>query len=308
MHPRAPFLRLSSAATFLCCTSLAGCASVSHLAVNKLGDALSGSGSGFAADDDPELIRAAAPFSLKLMESLLAQSPRHAGLLTAASSGFTQYAYAFVQEDADELESRDVGAAFAARERARGLYHRGRDYGLRALEVRHPGFGAALRANPGAAAAQLGPQDVTATYWTAVSWAAWISLSKDSADALADLRPVDALVERLKGLDPDFNQGALDSFLMRYEIGRPGRRDSLPEVQRHFERAVKLSGGQRAAPYVTFAEAVCVRAQDRKQFESKLHEALAIDAAAQPASRLENLVMQRRARWLLGQAEQLFLQ
>ena len=53
-----------------------GC-SVRRLAINKLGDALSGSGGAFASDDDPELVKAAAPFSLKLMESLLAESPRH---------------------------------------------------------------------------------------------------------------------------------------------------------------------------------------------------------------------------------------
>jgi len=44
----------------------------------------------FASDDDPELVREAVPFSLKLIESLLEQSPQHRGLLYAASSGFTQ--------------------------------------------------------------------------------------------------------------------------------------------------------------------------------------------------------------------------
>ena len=42
----------------------------------------------------------AVPFSLKLIESLLAESPRHHGLLFAAWSDFTQYAYAFVNQDA----------------------------------------------------------------------------------------------------------------------------------------------------------------------------------------------------------------
>jgi len=37
---------------------------------------------------------------------LLAENPQHAGLLTLLASGFTQYSFAFVQEDADELEAR----------------------------------------------------------------------------------------------------------------------------------------------------------------------------------------------------------
>ena len=92
------------------CVCLAGGCSVRKMAVNKLGNALAESGTTFASDDDPELVKAAVPFALKLMESLLAESPEHEGLLFATSSGFTQYAYAFVQQEADELEERDHAA------------------------------------------------------------------------------------------------------------------------------------------------------------------------------------------------------
>ena len=85
-----------------------GCTTLKHTAVNKLGDALAAGGTTFSSDDDPELIRAAAPFSLKMMESLLAEAPSHRGLLLAAASGFTQYGYAFAQQDADELDATDV--------------------------------------------------------------------------------------------------------------------------------------------------------------------------------------------------------
>src|SRR5258706_11887685 len=95
-------------------TTSLGC-SLKKVAINKLGDALAGSGTTFASDDDPDLIRSAVPFSLKLIESLLAESPNHRGLLTAASSGFTQYAYAFIQEEADEAEDADLDKATALR-------------------------------------------------------------------------------------------------------------------------------------------------------------------------------------------------
>src|SRR5207237_6076571 len=128
-----------------------GC-SIRRYALNKAADALAQSGASFGSDDDPELIKAAAPFSLKLMESLLAENPRHLGLLSAAAGGFTQYAYAFVQDDADEAEPRDLAAAEALRARARRLYLRAERYGLRGLEVKHPRFGKALLANPKATA------------------------------------------------------------------------------------------------------------------------------------------------------------
>jgi hypothetical protein len=57
--------------------SSTGCA-VKKFAINKVADSLaSQSNSGFATDDDPELIGDALPFALKLMEGLLEQVPRH---------------------------------------------------------------------------------------------------------------------------------------------------------------------------------------------------------------------------------------
>jgi predicted anti-sigma-YlaC factor YlaD len=287
---------------------LNGCSSLHHYTVNRLGDALATSGSGFAGDDDPELIRAAAPFSLKLMESLLQETPEHAGLLTATAAGFTEYAYAFVQEDADELEAHDLAASLELRRRARSLYVRGRDYGMRALETRHAKFGEKLHRSPGTAAAELGQADTAAIYWTAAAWAASISLDKDSPDAVADLPLVDAMLARLESLDADYDFGALDSLLMSYEAGRPGARDPQRAVRHHFERAERLSDGQKAGPYVVLAETVCVKTQDRSEFVAKLQQALAIDPAQRPQWQLENRVMQRRARWLLTQTDQLFLE
>ena len=57
-----------------------GC-SARRFVVNLAGDALSGTGGTFASDNDPELIRDAVPFGLKVQESLLAESPQHRGLL-----------------------------------------------------------------------------------------------------------------------------------------------------------------------------------------------------------------------------------
>src|SRR2546423_5823402 len=119
-----------------------------QFAINRIGDALANPGTTWSSDDDPQLIAQAAPFSLKLIESLLESSPKHEGLLLAAASGFTQYSYAFVQQEADFVEDSSLDRASALRLRARKLDLRGRDYGLRGLDARHPGFSASLRQNP----------------------------------------------------------------------------------------------------------------------------------------------------------------
>jgi len=71
---------------------------------------------------------------------------------------------------------------------------------------------------------------------------------------------------------------------------------------------VALSHGQLAGPYVSLAETVSVQKQDRAEFQSLLNHALTIDADVKPEWRLENLVMQRRARWLLARVDELFVE
>jgi predicted anti-sigma-YlaC factor YlaD len=284
-----------------------GC-SIKRLAVKQVGNALAGGGTTFASDDDPELVKAAVPFSLKLMEALLNEDPRHEGLLLASASGFTQYGYAFVQEDADETEDKDLAAAEDLRGRARHLYLRAHNYGLRGLNVRHKGFEKALRHDPKTAVSVTTRKDVPLLYWTALSWAAAISLSKDNPDLLAEMPLVKAMMDRALALDEAYDYGAIHTYFITYEMSRPGGTgDAAARSRQHFERALALSGGEQAGPMVSFAEAVCVQKQDLKQFEALLHQALAINPDLKPEWRLANLVMQRRAKWLLTRTDQLFL-
>ncbi|HPY29460.1 MAG TPA: TRAP transporter TatT component family protein [Verrucomicrobiota bacterium] len=291
--------------TMLCLS--VGC-SVRQMAVNKLGDALAGGGTTFASEDDPELVQAAVPFSLKLMESLLAESPKHQGLLLATAKGFTQFAYAFVQQEADEIEDTDYARATALRERAKRLYLRARNYGLRGLEVNHPGLTARLASQPREAVQSLRPKDVPLLYWTGAAWAAAIALSKDAPALIGEIPQMEALMDRALELDENFDDGALHSFFITYEMSRSGAPGIPAErARKHFERAVALSNNTQAGPFVTFAEAVCVQEQDLPQFEACLQRALAINPDAQPETRLVNLILQRRARWLLSKRDELFL-
>ena len=51
-----------------------------------------------------------------------------------------------------------------------------------------------------------------------------------------------------------------------------------------------------------------VPAQDRAGFRNLLERALQIDPDQDPEKRLANLIAQRRARWLLGRIDELFLE
>jgi hypothetical protein len=280
--------------------------SMKKYAINQLGNTIAGTGDIFASDDDPELIRAAAPFSLKLLESLLAENPRNEGLLLAAARGFTQYSYAFVQEDADEIEDADRVRAAALRVRAAKLYVRARDYGLRGIEVHHQNFSAKLKANPRQAVNELKKSDVPIMYWTAISWAAALSVSHDIM-MLPEIPRFEALASRVVELDETYEEGAIHGFLITYEMSRlMPKPDRLVIARSHFDRNMELANGHQVRPLVTYAESVFVAQKDKAGFQDMLRQATRMDPNQWPEHRQLNLLMQRRARWLLSRTDKLF--
>ena len=284
--------------------------SVKRIAINKLGNALAESGSTFESDDDPDLVAAAVPFGLKLYEGLLAESPKHPGLLLAAASGFTEYAYAFVDLPSSEVKETSVDRAQAMEERARRLYLRAHRYGLRGLDARYPGFAKALDDDAAKAVTRVGKRDAGLLYWTAASLGLAISVSKDDPEMISQLPLVETLIGRVAALDENFGSGAVPEFMITLEASRSGVKKEVAEqrMRAQFDRAVAMSKGLHAGPYVSFAENACVPAQDEKQFTELLEKALAIDTTNHPENRLANVIAQRRARWLLDHKKDFFLE
>src|SRR5574342_156930 len=295
-------------ATALLGLALAGCRSI---ALGAAADAVSGSGGSYGKDHDPELVKAAVPFGLKTMEGLLEEKPEHEGLLLSLASGFTQYGYAFVQQDAAaaEIQGRNAEAR-AGRERARALYLRARDYGLRGLEVRHAGLAARLRGVKDAEAALAVAdckEDVPLLYWTAAAWGAAIAAGKDRMDLVAELPAPVAMMRRALALDETFDDGAIHEFLLTYEASRSQAQGGGPAVaRRHYQRALEISKGRKLAVHVNVAESVLVQTQDRAEFTRLLREVLQADPAAEPRLTLANVLVQRRARLLLSHLDDLF--
>ena len=302
--------RLHHIAAIAVIAAVTGGCSLKKIAVNKLGNALASTGTTFEGDDDPDLVGESQPFALKLMESLLAESPRHSGLLLATASGFTAYTYAFVGQRADRAFHENLEESNALRGRSRRLYSRARAYGMRALEVRYPGFQAGLDQDQPATLARVRKRDVPVLYWTAAALGSGIAASKEDPEMIAQLPLVDAFIQRASELDENWNEGALAEFMISIEASRDGVKaeDRRARIDRNYQRALRLSGGERASLFVSYAENACIPAQNRAQFREMLDRAIGIDAGRRPATRLATLIAQRRARWLLGRIDDLFLE
>lgn len=299
--------RLVTAPCVVVALAVAPACSLKTMAVKTVANTLAEPGDVFTRDNDPELVRDALPFGLKLYESLLESVPTHGPLLLATCRGFTQYAYAFIEADADALDASKREEASALRDRALKLYLRARDYCLRAIDVR---FGAgtrtALLQNPATALARATRADVELLYWTAASWGAAVSLGIAQPELIIDFPTVRSVADRALALDPDWNRGAVHELMISL--------DSLPEAlggsparaREHFTRAVELQKGLSPGPYVALATGVSVPAQDRAEFERLLKQALAIDPEKDPSNRLVILVTQKKAKILLDRVGEKF--
>ncbi|MDE2439720.1 MAG: hypothetical protein KGP14_01755 [Betaproteobacteria bacterium] len=273
-----------------------------QIIVDGLANELASQGAG--DESDLELLRDAAPFHLKLSESLLRQNPGHRALAESVAAGFTQYAYAFVAFDADQIEVKDARAAENLRQRAARLYARAHHHAMTALERASSGFAKALASSRETDWPVLRAEQVGLAYWAAAAWGGWISLAKDDPDVVADLPLAVRLAQRAWVVDPDWGQGALTSLLGTFEAARPG--GSQKQALAYFDQAIAQSGGRSAGVLLGKAEGYAQPAGDREQFESLLRLALAIrDEAGSPLT-TQNEVMRRRARWLLDKADDLF--
>jgi predicted anti-sigma-YlaC factor YlaD len=150
-------------------------------------------------------------------------------------------------------------------------------------------------------------EDVPLLYWTAASWGAAVSRGSDRPDLLADLPAVVAMMERVLAMDERFGDGAIhDVFIMIR--GLPAEMGGDSEAAgRHFERALELNGGRMASTYATYATSVVQGEQDRESFEELMEQALAVDPDEDPSHRLQNLVAQKRARYMLEHIDDYFI-
>ncbi|MGH9383178.1 MAG: TRAP transporter TatT component family protein [Vicinamibacterales bacterium] len=283
-----------------CVLATAPACSLKTMAVKSVANTLSDTGDVFTRDDDPDLVRDASPFALKLYESLLESVPTHVPLLTSTCGAFTQNGYAFLESEADAVEPKDRDEAKLLRERALKHYLRGRRYCLRALDVRlGKGTSGRLLQDPAAAIAKAQKKDVPLLYWSAASWGSAIALGIDQPELAVDFPSVRALADRALALDANWSKGAIHELMITLDSLPKALGGNAERAREHFKIAVAAQKGLSPGPYVALALGQSVANQNRSEFEQLLQTALAIDPEKDPSNRLVILLGQKRARVLL---------
>jgi hypothetical protein len=196
-----------------------------------------------------------------------------------------------------------------ALDRAKALYLRGNALLDSAWEKKFKGFNEA-RTTDGTLAGFLNrtkKSDVPLLYWTVASGLAAYSIDVFDFELGASIPKWAMMIARAYELNPNFQNGALDEFYILFHSSVPSHMGGdRSRVDYHFNRALELTAGLSATPYVAYAQVISRRTPleeaDYEEFKAMLEKALAIDVNVDPSLRLINILAQRRARNMLDHA------
>ena len=284
-HLRLSILMLCLAAPFL-----ASCATVVATAGGGMAENLNAA---IMNQDDPELVRDGAPAYLLMLDSFVEGAPDNVAALSAAAELYAAYGVVFVD---DPL-------------RARKLTARGREYGRRALcsekesicgiwNETYDGFAVRLQEVTG--------DEIEALYTFSLSWIAYIQAHADDFMALAKLPFAQLALQRVREIDPRYEEANIEHYLGVLDTIRPPALGGNFEAGReHYERAIVLSAGRDLGIKVSYARYYARTLYERELHDRLLNEVLAADPV-QPGYTLFNTLAQDEALELLESADDYF--
>ena len=274
----------------LCLFSLTGCASLMSKATSGLASNLSAA---ILNQDDPETVRDGAPAYLLMLDSFIEGSPDDPAMLGAAAELYAAYGVVFVDDPvrADRLTNRSRSYAERAlcisNSNACGLAKMPYDEFVRVLEG-------------------LEKKDSGSAYTYGLSWIAYIKIHSGDFAALTKLPRVEAVMNRVHELDPQYQQVKVQHYLgILKTIRPPALGGKFDEGLAHYERAIELSGGRDLTIYVDYAGYYARTLYDRELHDRLLNEVVTGDPVKDGYT-LFNILAQRDAQAMLDSADDYF--
>jgi len=243
---------------------------------------------------DAALVRQALPSYLLLIDGMIQSYPDNQNLLLAGAQAYVSLASLL-----DEQESN----------RSALLIQKGKGYALRALEL-DPLFKGTVDSPIDAFRDRLANADaskVPLLFNVGSIWGTWIAQGPDSVEGMADLPKVEAIIDRLLQLDPDYYYGGPHIFKGILLSARPVQfGGNLEKANEHFQQALKDSQGKFLMTSVYYAQYYAKQRLDRDLFTKTLNGVLNTSVDTDPDLTLMNTLAQEKARKLLSQADEFF--
>lgn len=272
------------------------CGVVQSVAVNSTSGILTYGMAAIFEEPDLTIAEQSIPANLKLAEALYkAKDSDDDALGTMLCQGYTGYALGFV-EDTDP-------------ERAKAIYTRARNYGLKVLR-KNKKFDAAFDQDNAAFAEAVNTftkDDVPTIFWVANSWGNLVNLSMSDPEIISDLSKVNALMDFVMRTDEKFFYGSSHLYFGTILATMPKVLGGKPELaKQHFEKCFAIGDKKFLLPYVYMAKSYAVQVQDKELYLSLLKTVEDAPADILPEQQLVNAIAKRKAKAMAARVDELF--
>lgn len=291
---------------FILIILLAACAP-KKIATNVIGQIATDGIVSVESEEDVGFAKEAAPALIKTLEVLSHGNPKDSKIMTILSRSYAQYAFGFVEEEMLVNLSKPTELAEAKR-RAVLFYDRGRTYGIAALLS----YGSMKKAFKSPfpefkkAVGGLGKKAAPAMFWTAFNWASYLNLNLEDPAAIADLPRIEALVDRVLEIDPDYYFGSAHALKGVIAISRPPMLGGNPaKAKEEFNKALDAAPDFQMTK-VMYAQYYARLTQDKALFSKTLGEVVESDPLKLKSAALANQMAIKRAKLLLKDIDKLF--
>jgi len=270
--------------------AITGC---SFIISKATGDLVSNLSAAILNNDDLATVESGGPAYLLMVDGLVQGEPDNVSLLSSAAKLYTAYTSVFIKDKV----------------RAKKLTDKALSYAFRAVCAHRP-EACSMRSSRYQAfvdiVAGTNVKDVPVLYSLGEAWAGWIQAHKDSLIAIAQLARVEAIMKRVVELNESYEDGGAHFYLGVFStLLPPALGGRAEEGRKHFEQAIKLSGGRNLMVKVTFARQYARLIFDRKLHDRLLHEVLKADPNF-PGYSLINTLARQEAQELLDSADNYF--
>ncbi len=275
---------------FLFAISISGCGLFISSATRDMTDNLTYA---ILNNNDLVTVKEGGPAYLLLIDGFVHSNPKNDRILLSAANLYNSYTALYVTdaERAEKMTSKALKYALDAL-----CLHK-----ADACMLKDRSFESFTRV-----IAEIGYKDLRHFYILGSAWAGWIQAHRKDWNAIAEISRVEAIMERIVEIDDSYNEGGAHLYLGILYTLIPSALGGTPEKGRkHFELAIKFSGGKNLMAKVSYA-----RQYARLIFDRKLHDRLlreVLDAEPDVAGyALINNMAQKEARELLNTSDEYF--
>lgn len=241
--------------------------------------------------ENPELVRTAAPAYLLMLDALIETYPDNEDFLIPAAKLYGAYASVFSNDEVQTKHMVDRAKSYAYRALCESEEDLCEVLGRKVEDLQEE-------------LEDLDEDELNLVYTYAAAWASWIQVNSSDWDAVAQLPKVKILFKWVLQYDAEYDNGTAQVYMGVLESQLPPSLGGRPDLAKmHFENAIQASNGKHLMAKVLYAQQYARLLFEQELHDRLLNEVIAADAKAEGLTLINQLAKQQAEVLLQDSAE-----